>query len=42
MEMHPRNVDVAVVRPLGEFAAGRDTQLDEAIKVLLKRLGRAE
>jgi tricorn protease len=42
MEMSPRKVDVAATRPLGESAAGRDTQLDEAIKALLKKLGRAE
>ena len=38
MERHPRPVDVPVARPLGESATGRDTQLDEAIKVLLGRL----
>jgi len=38
----PRKVDVAVSRPLGESAAGKDSQLDEAIRTLLKRLGRAE
>jgi tricorn protease len=42
MEMSPRKVDVAVTRPLGESAAGKDTQLDEAIRALLKKLGRAE
>jgi Tol biopolymer transport system component/C-terminal processing protease CtpA/Prc len=42
MEMSPRKVDVAATRPLGESAAGKDTQLDEAIKALLKKLGRAE
>jgi hypothetical protein len=31
-----------VSRPLGESAAGKDSQLDEAIRTLLKRLGRAE
>src|SRR6185503_586533 len=36
MEMAPRKVDVAVSRPLGESAAGIDTQLDEAIKALLR------
>lgn len=35
MEMHPRPVDVAVERPLGEDAAGRDAQLDAAIAALL-------
>jgi C-terminal processing protease CtpA/Prc/Tol biopolymer transport system component len=42
MERHPRPVDVAVTRPLGEWLAGKDTQLDEAVKALLKKLGRAE
>jgi tricorn protease len=42
MEMVPRKVDVAVSRPIGESAAGRDSQLDEAIRTLLRRLGRAE
>jgi tricorn protease len=42
MEMHPRPVDVAVTRPMGESSAGKDSQLDAAIKVLLAKLGRAE
>ena len=42
MELHPRKVDVEVARPLGESGAGKDSQLDEAIRVLLRRLGRAE
>ncbi len=42
MELSPRKVDVAVSRKLGESAAGIDTQLDEAVRVLLRRLGRAE
>ena len=42
MEMHPRGVDVQATRPLGESAAGRDTQLDRAIRALLTRLGFAE
>jgi C-terminal processing protease CtpA/Prc len=42
MEMVPRKVDVPVTRPLGESAAGKDSQLDEAIRTLLRRLGRAE
>ena len=42
MEMHPRGVDVEVSRPLGESAAGRDSQLDRAIRTLLQRLGFAE
>ena len=40
MEMHPRPVDALVRRPLGE--RGKDSQLDEAIRALLRRLGRAE
>lgn len=35
MEMNPRQVDIAVDRPLGEDATGRDAQLDAAIAVLL-------
>jgi C-terminal processing protease CtpA/Prc len=42
MELHPRPVDVEVMRPLGEWAAGRDTQLDRAIRALLAKLGFAE
>ena len=42
MERTSRKVDVAVTRPLGESAAGRDSQLDEAIRTLLRRLGKAE
>jgi C-terminal processing protease CtpA/Prc/Tol biopolymer transport system component len=40
MEMHPRRVDHDVRRPLGE--RGKDSQLDQAIRVLLQKLGRAE
>jgi Tol biopolymer transport system component/C-terminal processing protease CtpA/Prc len=39
MEMHPRPVDLAVERPLGETAAGRDAQLEAAAAELLKTLG---
>jgi C-terminal processing protease CtpA/Prc len=35
MEMHPRPVDVPVVRPIGESYSDRDSQLDAAVKVLL-------
>ncbi len=42
MELVPRPVDVEVTRPLGETSAGRDTQLDEAIRVLLRQIGRSE
>jgi len=39
MEMHPRPVDIAVDRPLGEWLGGRDRQLDTAVAELLKQLG---
>jgi C-terminal processing protease CtpA/Prc len=39
MEMHPRPVDVAVTRPVGEGYAGRDSQLDAAVKTLLGQIG---
>jgi C-terminal processing protease CtpA/Prc/Tol biopolymer transport system component len=42
MERVPRRVDVEVLRPLGESLTGKDSQLDEAIRVLIKRIGRAE
>jgi tricorn protease len=42
MEWHPRPVDHPASRPVGEALAGQDSQLDEAIRVLLRRLGRAE
>jgi Tol biopolymer transport system component/C-terminal processing protease CtpA/Prc len=42
MENVPRKVDVEVSRPLGEWLAGKDSQLDEAIRALIKKLGRAE
>jgi len=38
MEMHPRPVDLAVARPLGETYAGKDSQLDAAVQELLKEL----
>jgi tricorn protease len=38
MEMHPRSVDIEVTRPIGEGLSGRDTQLDAAVKELLKQL----
>lgn len=38
MEMVPRNVDVPVVRPMGEAYAGKDTQLDQAVATLIKQL----
>jgi Tol biopolymer transport system component/C-terminal processing protease CtpA/Prc len=38
MEMHPRQVDVKVERPIGEWYTGRDSQLDAAVAELLKRV----
>ena len=38
MEMHPRPVDVMIERPLGETAAGRDAQLEGAVKTLLDQI----
>ena len=42
MELHPRPVDLPATRPIGESLTGKDSQLDEAIRALLKRLGRAQ
>ncbi len=42
MERHPRPVDFEVTRPVGETYIGKDSQLNEAIRVLLKKLGKAE
>jgi C-terminal processing protease CtpA/Prc len=39
MELHPRPVDVEVTRPIGETLTGKDSQLDVAVKELLKQLG---
>jgi len=39
MEMHPRPVDVAVKRPVGESYTGKDVQLDTAVAELLKQVG---
>jgi Tol biopolymer transport system component/C-terminal processing protease CtpA/Prc len=38
MEMHPRPVDVLVVRPVGESYSSRDSQLDAAVRELLAAL----
>jgi Tol biopolymer transport system component/C-terminal processing protease CtpA/Prc len=38
MEMHPRPVDVTVVRPIGESYTGKDSQLDAAVRELLGQL----
>jgi hypothetical protein len=40
MELHPRPVDVPVVRQMGESYAGHDSQLDAAVKTLLDEIGR--
>jgi tricorn protease len=37
MERNPRAVDVPVVRPLGEGYTDRDSQLDAAVRELLKK-----
>ncbi len=39
MERRPRPVDLFVERPLGEGLAGRDSQLEAAVRELLRRLG---
>jgi C-terminal processing protease CtpA/Prc len=38
MELKPRPVDVAVTRPIGESYTGRDSQLDAAVRELLKQI----
>jgi len=38
MEMHPRPVDVEVLRPLGETETGEDAQLKQAVTTLLSQL----
>ena len=38
MEMHPRPVDLPVVRPVGESYSDHDSQLDAAVKELLAEL----
>ena len=38
MERHPRPVDVEVTRPIGETLTGKDSQLDAAVRELLKQL----
>lgn len=35
MELNPRQVDVPVIRPIGETMTGKDSQLDLAVKELL-------
>jgi C-terminal processing protease CtpA/Prc len=38
MELHPRPVDLAVDKPVGESYQGRDSQLDAAVRELLKEI----
>jgi Tol biopolymer transport system component/C-terminal processing protease CtpA/Prc len=38
MELSPRPVDIAVDKPVGEGAAGKDSQLDAAVMELLKEI----
>jgi C-terminal processing protease CtpA/Prc len=39
MELHPRQVDVKVVRAIGESYAALDSQLDAATRQLLSEIG---
>jgi tricorn protease len=39
MELHPRPVDIAASRPIGESYTGRDSQLDAAVKELMAEVG---
>lgn len=39
MELNPRPVDVPVTRPVGETYTDKDSQLDTAVRELLKQLG---
>ncbi len=39
MERNPRPVDIEVTRPLGETLTDKDSQLDVAVRELLKQLG---
>jgi C-terminal processing protease CtpA/Prc len=39
MERNPRPVDIEVIRPIGETLTTRDSQLDVAVRELLKQLG---
>ncbi|MBC8167020.1 MAG: hypothetical protein H7Y20_14270 [Bryobacteraceae bacterium] len=39
MERNPRPVDIPVERPIGESYTGRDSQLDVAVRELLKNIG---
>ena len=39
MEVEPRSVDIHVTRPIGETLTGKDSQIDTAVRELLKQLG---
>ena len=39
MELNPRPVDIPVTRPIGESLVGKDSQLDTAVRELLRQLG---
>jgi tricorn protease len=39
MELNPRPVDVPVTRPIGETYTGKDSQLETAVRELLKQIG---
>jgi C-terminal processing protease CtpA/Prc len=41
MELNPRQVDVPVTRPIGETYQSKDSQLDTAVRELLKQIGGA-
>ena len=41
MEMYPRPVDVPVDKPVGEGLAGKDSQLDAAVRELVREIGGA-
>ena len=38
MELNPRPVDIPVTRPIGESLTGKDSQLDAAVRELLKEI----
>jgi Tol biopolymer transport system component/C-terminal processing protease CtpA/Prc len=42
MELNPRPVDIPVTRPIGETYTGRDSQLDTAVKELLRQIDEAK
>ncbi len=42
MELNPRPVDAPVIRPIGESYTDKDSQLDAAVRELLKQIGSKE